>query len=151
MYRAWIRWVTGVALGPGSASLQRPSRTLLQADPQCSITELLDVQAAADPVATVTEMFATNSSCAMCLVPCGSAGDALSCAAGCLKQDEGACTQEEVAALEAVGMPSSLADRAQIVHMLDATARACVRCILDVSVWKGLRVGAASHHVRLRV
>ena len=89
--------------------------------------------------------------CALCLVPCGSAGDALSCAAGCLKQDEGACTQEEVAALEAVGMPSSLADRAQIVHMLDATARACVRCILDVSVWKGLRVGAASHHVRLRV
>jgi hypothetical protein len=54
-----------VALSPGSASLQLPSRTLLQADPQCSITELLNVQAAADPVATVTKMLATK-----CDVPC---------------------------------------------------------------------------------
>jgi hypothetical protein len=57
-----------------------PSRTLLQADPQCSITELLAVQA--DPVSAVTAMLTTNVGCAMCLVPCGSAADALDCAMG---------------------------------------------------------------------
>ena len=35
-------------------------RTLLQVDPQCSIAELLAVQAAASPVATVTAMLTTN-------------------------------------------------------------------------------------------
>ena len=64
---------------PGSApALQLPSRTLLQVDPQCSIGELLAVQAAASPVAAVAAMLTTNFGCAMCLVPCGSADDVLS-------------------------------------------------------------------------
>ena len=40
----------------------------------------------ADPMAAVIALFATNPSCATCLVPCGSAADAVSCAMGCLKQ-----------------------------------------------------------------
>ena len=68
-------------------TLHRVTRTLLQADPQCSAAELLAVQA--DPVAAVTAMFTTTFDCAMCLVPCKSAADALDCAMGCLKQDEG--------------------------------------------------------------
>ncbi len=110
-------------------ALQLPSRTLLQADPQCSITDLLAVQA--DPLAAVTAMLTTNVACAMCLAPCASAADALSCAMGCLEQDEGACTTEEIAAIETVGMPSSLTDRAQMVRMLEVTTRACVRCIVE--------------------
>jgi transposase-like protein len=54
---------------PGSApALQLPSRTLLQVDPQCSIDELLAVQAAASPIAAVTAMLTTNLSarCAWC-------------------------------------------------------------------------------------
>jgi hypothetical protein len=70
------------------ATPQAPSRTLLQADPQCSAAELLAVQA--DPVAAVTAMFTTNFGCAMCIVSCKSAADALDCAMGCLLQDEGA-------------------------------------------------------------
>ncbi len=111
------------------ATPQAPSRTLLQADPQCSAAELLSVQA--DPVAAVTAMFTTNFDCAMCLVPCASAADALDCAMGCLKQDEGGCTAVDLAALKAVGMPSSLADRAQLVQMMEVTAHACVRCIVE--------------------
>jgi hypothetical protein len=109
-----------------------PSRTLLQepqADPQCSMTELLAVQA--NPVAAVTAMFTTNFLCAICLVPCASAAVALDCAMGCLKQDEGDCANEDLSAVEAVGMPSSLADRAQLVRILEVAARACVRCILE--------------------
>jgi hypothetical protein len=124
-----------VALQPGSApALPLPLRTLLQADqadPQCSITELLSVQA--NPVAVVTAMFATNVGCAVCLVPCGlvETDDIFDCAMGCLKQDQGACTDDEVTAIEAAGMPSSLADRAQLVRMLEMPSRACVRCILE--------------------
>jgi hypothetical protein len=64
------------------------ARTLLQdvspAEPACSMDELMAVQA--DPAAAVVGLFTTNPSCAMCLVPCGSAADAVSCAMGCLKQ-----------------------------------------------------------------
>ena len=64
------------------------ARTLLQeaspSEPSCSMDELMAVQA--DPMAAVIALFATNPSCATCLVPCGSALDALSCAMGCLKQ-----------------------------------------------------------------
>ena len=110
-------------------TFQLKSRTLLQADPQCSMTELLGVQA--DPVAAVTVMFTTNAACAMCLVPCASAAYSVSCAMDCVKQDEGACNTADLAALESVGMPSSLTDRAQLVRMLEVTTRACVRCIVE--------------------
>jgi hypothetical protein len=99
-------------------------------DPQCSISELLSVST--DPVGAVTAMLATNIGCAMCLVPCASAADPLFCAMGCLKQDEGACSAEELAAIDAMGsMPSGLADRDQIVRVFEMCARACVRCILE--------------------
>jgi hypothetical protein len=64
------------------------ARTLLQdaspVEPSCSTDELMAVQA--DPMGAVVGLFTTNPSCAMCLVPCGSASDAVSCAMGCLKQ-----------------------------------------------------------------
>jgi serine/threonine protein kinase len=112
--------------------LQRPSRTLLReqpSDPQCSIAELLAVEA--DPTAAVTAMFSSNAGCAMCLVPCASAADAISCAVGCLNRDEGVCTAEDLAAIKAAGMPSSLAERPRLIRMLEVTSRACVRCIVE--------------------
>ena len=64
------------------------ARTLLQdaspVEPSCSMDELMAVQA--DPMGAILGLFTTNPSCAMCLVPCGSASDAVSCAMGCLKQ-----------------------------------------------------------------
>jgi hypothetical protein len=64
------------------------ARTLLQdaspAEPSCSTEELMAVQA--NPMAAVMGLFTTNPSCAICLVPCATAADALSCAMGCLKQ-----------------------------------------------------------------
>ncbi len=64
------------------------ARTLLQdaspVEPACLMEELMAVQA--DPMGAVVGLFTTNPSCAMCLVPCGSAADAVSCAMGCLKQ-----------------------------------------------------------------
>ncbi len=64
------------------------ARTLLQdaspVEPSCLMDELMAVQA--DPMGAVVGLFTTNPSCAMCLVPCGSASDAVSCAMGCLKQ-----------------------------------------------------------------
>jgi len=41
------------------------------------------------------------------------------------------CTEEDRKAIQRVGMPSSLADRAQLVRMLEVAARACVACILE--------------------
>ena len=108
-----------------------PSRTLLQTElePQCAMSELLAVMD--DPIATVTALFTTNVGCAMCLVPCASADDAVFCLMGCLKRDEGSCTEEDLAAIEASGMPSSLAGRAELVRMMEVTARGCVRCIAE--------------------
>jgi hypothetical protein len=64
------------------------ARTLLQdaspAEPSCSTEELMAVQA--NPTAAVMGLFTTNPSCAICLVPCATAADAVSCAMGCLKQ-----------------------------------------------------------------
>jgi hypothetical protein len=64
------------------------ARTLLQevssAEPSCSMGELMAVQA--NPITAVVELSATNPSCAICLMPCGSAADAVSCAMSCLKQ-----------------------------------------------------------------
>jgi hypothetical protein len=116
----------GSALAPHGAS-----RTLLQTElePQCAIGELLAVMD--DPIATVTTLFTTNVGCAMCLVPCASADDAFSCLMGCLKRDEGSCAEEDLAAIEASGMPSSLAGRAQLVRMMEVTTRGCVRCIVE--------------------
>jgi hypothetical protein len=119
--------------GNASARPVQPSRTLLQAEAakqQCSMDELLAMQSA-DPVAALTAMFVTNVGCAMCLIPCGSAANAALCAFGCLKPDEGVCTEDDRAAIQAVGMPSSLADRAQLVRMLEVAGRACVGCILE--------------------
>jgi hypothetical protein len=117
-------------------AFQLPLRTMLQADSDpdwhCSITELLNVQA--DTVAALTALFVTNLGCAMCLVACSSSewkSDAAVCAMGCLKQDEGVCTAEDLLAIEATGMPSSLTDRAQLVRILEVSTRACVRCILE--------------------
>ena len=73
-----------------STGASTSARTLLQespAEPSCSMEELMAVQA--DPTAAVVGLFTTNPSCAICLVPCGSAVDAVdavSCAMGCLKQ-----------------------------------------------------------------
>ena len=36
-----------------------------------------------------------------------------------------------MANITAVGMPSSLADRTQLIRMLEVTTRGCVRCILE--------------------
>jgi hypothetical protein len=86
-----------VAPHPPHPGRGRALRSVLQVDPECSITELLytllRVAVQADPVAAVTAMFATNVACAMCLLPCGAApaADVLDCAMGCLKQEEGTC------------------------------------------------------------
>jgi hypothetical protein len=119
----------------GNASaLVLPLRTLLQtevAEPKCSMGDVTAVLLSADPAAAVTAMFVTNVGCAMCLVPCGSAANTTSCALACIKPNEAVCTEEDRAAILAVGMPSSLADRAQLVRMLEVAARPCVACILE--------------------
>ena len=74
-----------------SAGAAANTRTLLQeasaAEPSCSMDELMAVQA--DPMAAVIGLFTTNPDCATCIVPCGGAADAVSCAMGCLKQARG--------------------------------------------------------------
>ena len=71
-----------------STGASNSARTLLQeltpAEPACSMDELMAVQA--NPMGAVVGLFTTNPSCAVCLVPCGNAADAVSCAMGCLKQ-----------------------------------------------------------------
>jgi hypothetical protein len=63
-----------------------PWRTLLQTDSDkfCSMDELYAVQQ--DAAAAVTRMLATNFECAKCLIPCGSAENAVGCAMACVKQ-----------------------------------------------------------------
>ncbi len=81
-------WNMGDPRHSQSARASTSARILLQeltpAEPACSMDELMAVQA--DPAAAVVGLFTTNPSCAICLVPCGSAADAMSCAMGCLKQ-----------------------------------------------------------------
>jgi hypothetical protein len=71
-----------------STGASTSARTLLQdaspVEPACLMEELMAVLA--DPMGAVVALFTTNPSCASCLVPCGSAADAVSCAMGCLKQ-----------------------------------------------------------------
>jgi hypothetical protein len=62
------------------------------------------------------------------------AKDSLVCALACIKQEEGMCTEADRNAMAMVGMPSSLADRAQLVRILEASSRACVVCILETIV-----------------
>ena len=77
---------TGAVGGPGKTKLRKsaPSRGLLQAEKFCSIDELMSVQN--DAAAAVTGMLTTNVGCAMCLVPCASAENAIGCAMECVKQ-----------------------------------------------------------------
>ncbi len=46
-------------------------------------------------------------------------------------QADATCTEADVANITAIGMPASLADRSQLIHMLEVTTRGCVRCILQ--------------------
>jgi hypothetical protein len=48
-----------------------------------------------------------------------------------LRQAESLCTEADMTNITAVGMPSSLADRLQLIRMLEVTTRGCVRCILQ--------------------
>jgi hypothetical protein len=74
----------GAGTGLGELRKSAPSRALLQTEKFCSMDELMSVQK--DAAAAVTGMLTTNAGCAMCLIPCASAENALSCAVGCVKQ-----------------------------------------------------------------
>jgi hypothetical protein len=88
----------GAGAGLGELRKSAPSRELLQTEKFCSMDELMSVQK--DAAAAVAGMLATNVGCAMCLIPCASAENALSCAVGCAKQV----------------LPQELHDRSQRMH-----------------------------------
>jgi len=75
---------TGAVAALGELRKSAPSRGLLQAEKFCSMDELMSVQK--DAAAAVTGMLSTNVGCAMCIIPCASAENAIGCAMGCVKQ-----------------------------------------------------------------
>ena len=117
-------------------SLHSPPRRLLleEAEGFCSTDELLMLSGSDNLVKAIMVLLESNSLCAMCLIPCNSAKDSLVCALACIKQEEGMCTEADRNAIAVVGMPSSLADRAQLVRILEESSRACVVCILETIV-----------------
>ena len=48
-----------------------------------------------------------------------------------LLQADATCTEADMANITAVGMPASLANRSQLIRMLEVTTQGCVRCILQ--------------------
>jgi hypothetical protein len=62
------------------------SRALLQTEKFCSMDEFMSLQQETDVTAAVIGMLTTNEGCAICLIPCGSAENALGCAMACVKQ-----------------------------------------------------------------
>jgi hypothetical protein len=82
---------TGAVARLGELAKSAPSRALLQTEKFCSMDELMSVQK--DAAAAVTGMLTTNVGCAMCLIPCASAENAIGCAIACVKQVPDNCNQ----------------------------------------------------------
>jgi hypothetical protein len=113
------------AIEPQDASSDPPDNR------PCSVIELTDVLGAAERATAVMGMMVTNAACALCLIPCGAATDAVACAQSCTRPMEAACSAADLRVIELMGLPSGLGDRGQVVAMLGATSAPCAFCVAE--------------------